>query len=78
MLKNDKVKNNLLHEKEVARLLNISPKTLQNWRVKGQGPTYIKMGYSVRYEPSVIQEYILHHRKSSTSAPIQPTLNFNY
>jgi len=33
-----------LTPKQVAELLSISPETLQNWRVKRQGPTFKKLG----------------------------------
>lgn len=34
---------------ETARLLKKAPGTLQNWRSKGNGPPYVKVGASVRY-----------------------------
>lgn len=37
----------LLNEKEVAGLTCITPCTLQNWRFRGGGPEYIKIGRSV-------------------------------
>jgi excisionase family DNA binding protein len=39
----------LLNEKEVSELLGIQVRTLQRWRVLGQGPIYRKLGGSVRY-----------------------------
>jgi excisionase family DNA binding protein len=38
-----------LTEKQVARLLSISHRTLQAWRRAGVGPAFIKLGRSVRY-----------------------------
>ena len=37
------------NEKDVAKRLGLSVKTLQNWRTKGIGPRWIKIGRSVRY-----------------------------
>lgn len=39
----------LLPEKDAARLLSVSQRTLQAWRVSGEGPPYIKMGRAIRY-----------------------------
>lgn len=36
-------------ESDVAIRLGMSKKTLQNWRVKGEGPKFQKIGRSVRY-----------------------------
>lgn len=33
-----------LSEAEAARLLNISPRTLQRYRVNGGGPPYVRIG----------------------------------
>jgi excisionase family DNA binding protein len=38
-----------LTEKEAARLLSLSHRTLQAWRRQGVGPKFIKFGRSVRY-----------------------------
>jgi hypothetical protein len=34
----------LYSTKEAARLLNIAPHTLENWRVLGKGPKFIPLG----------------------------------
>ena len=36
-------------EKALAMRLGLSVKTLQNWRLKGQGPRWQKIGRCVRY-----------------------------
>jgi hypothetical protein len=38
-----------LTEKDAARLLSLSFRTLQSWRRKNIGPKFIKFGRSVRY-----------------------------
>ena len=48
----------LLNEKQAAKHLNVSEKTMQYWRWKGVGPAYIKFGQAVRYDPLKIQEYL--------------------
>lgn len=40
----------LIPESSAADFLGISPRTLQNWRVRGGGPPYVKVaGKTVRY-----------------------------
>jgi hypothetical protein len=39
----------LLMEVQAAKLLNLSPRTLQNWRITGSGPLYIRVGRAIRY-----------------------------
>lgn len=41
-----------LDTKQVAKLLNVSEGTLENWRCAGKGPKYEKFGKSVRYRRS--------------------------
>jgi predicted DNA-binding transcriptional regulator AlpA len=38
-----------LTEKQAARLLSMSHRTLQAWRRIGGGPSFIKLGRAVRY-----------------------------
>jgi predicted DNA-binding transcriptional regulator AlpA len=38
-----------LTEKQAARLLSISHRTMQAWRRSGLGPPFIKLGRAVRY-----------------------------
>jgi DNA-binding transcriptional MerR regulator len=39
----------LLTEGQAARLLNLSVRTLQAWRVGGLGPPFCRLGRAVRY-----------------------------
>jgi predicted DNA-binding transcriptional regulator AlpA len=34
----------MLNEREAAPLLGVSARTLQGWRVRGEGPAFIKLG----------------------------------
>lgn len=47
---------------EVGRLLEVSAKTLANWRSLGIGPEYVKLGTKrsshVRYRPAAVQSYM--------------------
>jgi hypothetical protein len=48
----------LLNENEAARILGLSPKTLQRWRVYRRGVRFLKIGGTVRYDPADIADYI--------------------
>lgn len=38
----------LLLEAEAAEIMRSSPRTLQNWRARGEGPRFVKMGRGAR------------------------------
>ena len=57
----------LLNEHEAAEHLNLSVKTLRLWRRIGKGPDFLKLGDSVRYEPSTLAEWKDHCRVSMDS-----------
>lgn len=62
MERNEPSVDSLLTPAEVARLLRVTPATLANWRARGDGPEFVKLGPSrqapVRYYPSVIDAWI--------------------
>ena len=59
----------LLHEAEVAKILSVKVSTLRRWRWAGQGPRFIKVGFAVRYDPQLLQDYLAKQVRSSTSDP---------
>lgn len=58
----------LLTEQETSGLIKVPPQTLRNHRSKGLGIPYYKLGRSVRYSLSDVEEY-LSTRKISTAEP---------
>ena len=46
-----------LTEKDAAKILSVSPKTMQKWRWLCKGPNYKKMGRAVRYTVEDLQAY---------------------
>lgn len=44
----------LLTEREAATLTSFSPRTLQGWRQRKQGRSYVRVGRSIRYRKSSI------------------------
>lgn len=58
----------LIDEKEAASYLCYSVRALQNWRVRGGGPIFIKVsGRSVRYTRRDLQEWIAGKRVANTT-----------
>jgi predicted DNA-binding transcriptional regulator AlpA len=57
----------LLKEREAASALNLSIRTLRNWRVLGRGPPFLKLGRAVRYRRSDIEVWQNEAVRTSTS-----------
>lgn len=51
--------NRLLTTQEPASLLGLKAKTLENFRWRGIGPNYVKLGKSVRYRFTDVQDFII-------------------
>jgi predicted DNA-binding transcriptional regulator AlpA len=50
---------NLLTDVELADLLGASLQTVRNWRWRGEGPRYVKLGgRMVRYRPADVAAFI--------------------
>jgi len=58
----------LLTQVEAARLLRLSERTLERFRLTGGGPRYIKANRSVRYRECDLEQWINARVVSSTSA----------
>jgi len=61
----------LMREQDVAPLLTVTVKTLQAWRVSGNGPRFIKLGSGlrspVRYRRSDLLKLLSDCERGSTS-----------
>ena len=56
--------NILLTEHQAAKQMALTPSTLRKWRCLGKGPSFVKIGAAVRYEPRAIKAFIdesIHH-----------------
>ncbi len=59
----------LLTQPEAARLLNVSPRTLEAWRWNGQGPEFVKLGAkAIRYRSCDLHAWVSAQRFASTAA----------
>lgn len=56
-----------LGTREAAAFLNLSPRTLDRYRVNGEGPNFHKFGNRVRYTPADLDAWAAERRWSSTS-----------
>ena len=59
----------LLTEKDVAAMLSLEPATLRNWRVKGEGPPFVRLSRrAIRYSRADVSEWLASRTRRSTSA----------
>jgi len=59
----------LLTEQQLAIELNVSVRTLQQWRFKGGGPRFLKLGAAVRYDWAHVEVWLEGKGRESTSDP---------
>jgi hypothetical protein len=45
-----------------AAEIGIKPGTLANWRCRGRGPVYFKVGHQVLYRPADVDDWIVAQR----------------
>lgn len=63
--------NRLLNEKQAADLLCYSVRALQNWRVRGGGPTFVRISSrSVRYRYADLINWIESRMVQNTSQKV--------
>ena len=55
---------------DAAAFLGISSHTLNNWRVQGCGPTFLKIGGRVSYDRDDLRQWRNEQRRSSTSEQV--------
>lgn len=59
-----------LSPNEAAALLGVAPGTLANWRHRGGGPRFVKVGSRVRYRACDVEEWLDGQTRTSTSSPV--------
>ncbi|HEY8125991.1 MAG TPA: helix-turn-helix domain-containing protein [Methylocystis sp.] len=57
----------LLNEAQAANHLNVSVRTLQQWRVSGRGPLFTKLSRAVRYRRADLDAYVARGVAQSTT-----------
>jgi predicted DNA-binding transcriptional regulator AlpA len=61
------VRDTYITESQLSKLTQISVKTLRTWRWRGDGPAFYRLGRSVRYSISDVNEWLQNARRTSTS-----------
>ena len=51
------ITNTLLNEHDAARELGVTVAAMRAWRIRRQGPDYIKLGRLVRYEADALTRF---------------------
>ena len=64
-----------LNQIELAARWNISPRTLERWRWKGEGPPYLKMVGRVVYRLDDIEAFEAAQVRESTGQPVSIDTN---
>lgn len=67
-VKADAPTDELFDQSALAALLNRSESTLEKWRVRGEGPAFIKAGRSVRYRRRDVDAWLTASTVSHTQA----------
>ena len=62
----------LMSVKELAELLQVSVKTIYDWRYRGLGPKAIRVGRHVRYELDEIERWLIVQRNNSWNLQSPP------
>ena len=57
----------LLTTSQAAQRLGLSVSTLSKWRLTGDGPTFLKLGASVRYDSNALDAFAAKCARRSTS-----------
>jgi predicted DNA-binding transcriptional regulator AlpA len=61
----------LLTQREAAKLLRLSERTMERLRVSGDGPKFVKAGHSIRYRVQDIEAWCVARVVGSTSQPLK-------
>ena len=58
----------LLNESQVAKILQLTPRALQRWRLEGRGPRFVRLSRRcIRYKREDICQWIENRIRVSTS-----------
>lgn len=62
--------SDLLTPSQLAERLNVNERTLSEWRIRGYGPAYIRLGKSARYRTESVETWLLAQERQSTSEEV--------
>lgn len=55
----------------LAERLGTTERSLSEWRIKGRGPKFIRVGRGVRYRPEAVDAWLLSQEHTSTSEEVR-------
>ncbi len=64
--------DSLLGEAQAAKLLNLSVRTLQAWRTKRSGPSFVRAGRAIRYRKRDLYAWMDANTVSSMLPDVTP------
>lgn len=67
----EEVESPFWNTREAAAYLRSSPRTLEKYRLSGDGPPFVKIGRKVLYEIEAVKRWAKERRRRSTSDPGQ-------
>lgn len=65
------VLDGLLTPPALAERLEVTERTLSEWRITGRGPAFIRLGKTVRYRPLAVETWLLSQEHQSTSEEVR-------
>lgn len=66
-----------LNQIDLSRRWGISARTLEQWRWRGEGPPFVKIGCRVRYRIEDVEQYEQQHILTCTSQTIPSNTDEN-
>ena len=57
----------LLSSADVAKVFDVSERTLEFWRYVGKGPAYVRVGRRVRYRPADVEAFLEAQRRETAA-----------
>lgn len=63
--------DSLVAPSTLAERLGTTERSLSEWRIKGRGPKFIRVGRGVRYRPEAVDAWLLAREHVSTSEEVR-------
>lgn len=57
----------MVRTEKAAEILDVSKSTLEAWRCRGGGPTFVRYGRAIRYREEDLQKFIAENLRRNTS-----------
>lgn len=69
-MENVETSHQLIRPIDAARMLNVSVRTLANWRSEGRGPAYVRIDNRTKYDLADVEAYIEDRKTSASQATV--------